>query len=300
MAYLDAAMHGHNAAAANAKLEDLIKILQKGKTNVAAMPPYKSYAGFRDSVINYLNMGYKAATSFSGIFGPEEMMAMPFEKAKAIMEASDVLNDKLNIYSALIKREQKRFAEKNGFSIEVEKNPLDLKLLQVKKVLRYYHTAFLIFFKCNRQEITFLDTLNDGNPKSLETVRSRLQQYTEESLRKFDTFPAFDNDRNLVNASKEALQFFESEAKDKFPVIVEYFQKKEKFDKQAAALDNVPQKDRTNKMIDSYNANLNAVKDAGNQYNSTNQELNAKRAVAIKKYNQAINDFFDKNTPKLN
>ena len=147
--------------------------------------------------------------------------------------------------------------------------------------------------------MAFIDTMNGENPKFLEAMRISLQKCTEESLKKFDTLPVFNNDPSLVKAGTEALQFFELESRDKFPIVVDYYQKKEKFDRQNAALNNIPQKDRSQKMIDSYNANLNALNEVINKYNDTNQELNNMRMAVINKYNKAINDFFDRNTPKL-
>jgi MFS superfamily sulfate permease-like transporter len=199
----------------------------------------------------------------------------------------------------LIKREQKRFAEREKFSIENNDNQTDNKLQQVKQVLHYYHRAILLFFKCNKIELAFIDSMNQGNTVSLESIRANLQKYTEQSLKNFDTMSAYNNDASLIKASTEALQFFESEAKDKFPILIDYYQKKGKFDRQAAAINNTAPQDRTQKMIDSYNANLNAINEMTDKYNSTNQELNTMRMAVVNKYNKTINDFFDRNTPKL-
>jgi|GEM_PF-4671105 len=297
--YLDAATHGRNAADANAKLAAMVKAIDLARNHVAAIAPYKGYTALRDSVVRYLNLGYTAASGFSGVLSEQDMLALPYEKAKTYMETSDILNDKLTMVNKRIKKEQARFAEKNGFSIETEPKPLDEKLQEVKRVFAYYHSVFLVFFKCNKQEINFVDTLNDGNPKSLEQIRSILQRYTEEGLRRIDTFHAYHNDASLLTASKEALQFYETEAKTKFPLIIDYFQKKDKYDRQSAALKNIEPKDRTDKMIESYKANAKALNDAVEIYNSTNQELNTTRVAVVGKYNKALADFLDRNAPRM-
>ena len=298
-AYLDAATHGQNPADANAKLATLVTTIGQSKAHVSTMPAYKGYTALRDSVVSYLTLAYSAANGFSGVLTEAEMMALPYEKIKSYMETSDALNDRLTAFNAMIKREQKRFGDKNGFDIETKLNPLDEKFQQAKEVFRYYHRVFLVFLKCNKQEITFIDTLNGGSPASLEPVRARCAAYTTEALRQLDTMSAYNGDGALLKAAKDAVQFYDMEAKTKFPLIIDYFQKKEKSDKQTVALNKREPKDRTPQMIESHNANLKAVYDAAQIYNSTNQELNAKRNTLVDQCNQAIRDFLNRNTPKM-
>lgn len=298
-AYLDAATHGRNVPEANAKLALMVHALETARTHLQAIKPYKGYTGLRDSILSYVELGYTSAAGFSGILTDEQMSALSYEKMKEYMETSDVLNDRLIAFGAMIRREQKRFADKNGFEIEKEQNPMQEKFKQVQKVFRYYHQVFLIFFKCNKLENSFVEGLTTAKAESLEQTRIQYQQAAEDGLKKIESLPPFDSDPTLGTAGKEALQFFESEAKDKFPLLIGYFQKKEKLDKQAAAINKLAEKDRTDKMIESYNANIKAVNEAIGVYNTTNQELNAKREAVIDRFNKTVVDFLDRNSPKM-
>lgn len=298
-AYLDAATHGRDATDANAKLALLVRSLEVARTHLTAIKPYKGYTGLRDSILSYVNLGYTSTASFSGVLTDEEMAALSYEKMKAYMETSDVLNDRLLIYGALIKREQRRFAEKNGFEIETEPKQMEDKFKQVQEVFRYYHQVFLLFFRCNKLENAFVEASNTGKAESLEATRTQLLQATTEGLERIQPLPPINGDASLRQAGKEALQFFDNEAREKMPLIIAYFQKKEKFDKQSAAINKVPAKDRTEQMITSYNANLKAVNDAVGVYNATNQELNTKRTEVTDRFNKATIDFVDRNSPKM-
>ncbi len=297
-AYLDAATHSHNAPLANAKLAAMLKVMEQAQAHVSAMPGYKGYIGLRDSVLSYLILAHTTAASYSGVMTDEEMMKLSYEKMKNYMETSDDLNDKLTAFNAVIRREQRRFADKNGFIIEA-KRPMDDKFMEIKQVFRYYHKVFLIVFKSSRQEADFIDSLDGGNPKVLELMRTRLQQYTDNGIQQLDTMHGYAGDASYLQSGQEIMAFYEMEAKTKFPILVDYCQKKEKFDRQSAAVLKLPEKDRTDKMIESYNANRKLVVDAMTLYNSANQELNTKRIALVDRYNKVMLNFLDKNAPRM-
>lgn len=94
------------------------------------------------------------------------------------------------------------------------------------------------------------------------------------------------------------LTFLQQEANDKIPGQIDFYLKKENFEKLKKALDSKRQSDRTQEDIDQYNKSLKEYNDAVTRYNTVNNELNKKRSVVFDQWNKAVDDFMAKHVPR--
>ena len=59
-----------------------------------------------------------------------------------------------------------------------------------------------------------------------------------------------------------------------------------------------PASERTQEMVDQYNAEVKAVNEAVNEFNTINNEMNNARAKAVNGWNQASSAFMDRHVPQ--
>src|SRR5690606_14505655 len=101
---------------------------------------------------------------------------------------------------------------------------------------------------------------------AIEQNRATLLSYAEEGLKKLDTLKAFDGDRNLIAACRQALEFYKMESKDKIAGLTDYFMKEENFNKIKNAFDTKKEGQRTKEDVDQYNKAVKELNEASNSY----------------------------------
>ena len=87
------------------------------------------------------------------------------------------------------------------------------------------------------------------------------------------------------------------EADAKVPMLVDFYLKKEKFDKLKTTMD-VKGKNPTEAQVNEFNAAVNDFNKASNDYNKINAELNNKRSNFLNSWNNAVSNYLDKNVSK--
>lgn len=162
----------------------------------------------------------------------------------------------------------------------------------------YQRKVYLIFFKSYKQEAYLLDAIQSKNVNGIEQNKNTLQKYAEQGLATLDTMKAFSNDRTIVNACKQLLEFYKTESKDKIPSLTSFYIKEENYLKIKKAFEAKKESARTKADVDQYNKAVNEFNQSVNEFNATNNSLNDTRNKLIANYNKAVDTFLDKHTPK--
>ncbi|MGZ4098537.1 MAG: LIC11966 family surface protein, partial [Bacteroidia bacterium] len=101
----------------------------------------------------------------------------------------------------------------------------------------------------------------------------------------------------LKSGCSDVLDFYVMEAETKVPQLVDFYLKKEKFEKLKIAMDKKG-KNSSNEEINEFNTAVNDYNKSINDYNAVNNDLNKKRSEALETWNNAVSKFLDKNVSK--
>jgi len=86
-------------------------------------------------------------------------------------------------------------------------------------------------------------------------------------------------------------------AENDLPKQIDYFLKKENFEKVGKAFEVKAQKDRTQKDVDAFNGEVKEINKANDIFNTMNKKLNTGRNDAISKWNDTEKSFGDSHMP---
>ena len=203
-------------------------------------------------------------------------------------------NAKLDSAFEIFSKAEADFAEKNNITlVEGEKSKRDEKIAKASKALKYYNEIFLITFKATVQESYVLDALNRNDLISLEQSTNALDMAAKEGLEKLKTAEKFGSDPKLILAAQQLLEFYTIEASRDFPKIVDFYLKKDKFDKLAAMMETKKQKDLTQEEVDAYNQAVNDYNKMIPQFNTLTERSNEKREQVLDRWNKRVEEFFE-------
>ncbi len=297
--YISAVAHGKRARKIEKRREKLIATTREVQYKIRSMPSYKGDGSLRDSVVSYLQLNYSILNDdYAKIVDMEEIAEQSYDLMEALLTAKEQANDKLDKAAEMLNQQQKIFAEKHGIKLSEDRSKLTANLEKAGDVFKYYNQIYLIFFKSYKQEAYLMAALEKHDLSALEQNKNSLLKFSEEGLMKLDTIPRFKSDATLKIACTQLMAFYKMEAAEKFPIIMDFYLKKENFEKLSRTFENKKQSELTQEDVDQYNTAVSDYNQAIAQLNATNEQLNKLRGQTLDKWNSSVNNFMDKHTPK--
>jgi uncharacterized protein YukE len=297
--YTSAVAHGKNARKIEVKRSELIKTTLTARNNISKMPDFEGDASLRDTMVSYLQMSYHVLNDdYSKIVDMEEIAEQSYDMMEAYMTAQQRANEKMEMAGKILDEQISTFAKDHKINLVENKDKLGKKLQISSEVFKYYNKAYLVFFKSFKQEVYLLESLEKNDINGLEQNKNALLKTAEEGVKLNEAIPLYKNDPSMRIACKQLLDFYKQEASVKIPIIIDFYLKKENFDKTKAAFDAKMEMARTKEDVDNYNKTVNDFNKASVQYNQVNQELYKRRTVLINTWNNSGQSFFDRHVPK--
>jgi hypothetical protein len=297
--YTSAVAHGKNARKIEAKRNELINTTLKTKENIAKMPAFQDDQNLRDSTVYYLGLGHSILINdYSAIVDMEAVAEQSYDQMEAYILAQEKANEKLDLAGKRLEREQKEFALKFHMTLVEGKDKVGNNLEKANRAFAYYNKVYLLFFKCHKQDMYLSDALNKSDINAVDQNKNALLKFSNEGMKQLDTLKSFSNDNTLKTSCHQLLDFYKNEASVKIPVLINFFLKKEAFDKIKAAFDAKAKHERTKEDVEQYNKTLNDYNKSIAEFNSTNKELSKKNELLINTWNQNVQNFLDKHVPK--
>lgn len=295
--YTSAVAHGKSARKVEKRRKELLTTNAQARARINAMKPFNGSTALRDSCVAFLKLSYSILNDdYSKIVDMEAIAEESYDAMEAYLTAQEMASEKLDKASEMLAGQQKKFAADNNINLVDDKDKTSAKLETAGAVIKYYNMVFLTFFKSNKQELYLISALGSSDLNAVEQNKNALLNSVDEGLKKMDTMKTYKGDATMITVSREVLRFYQTEARDKVPAMLDYFLKKENFEKIKKAMD--AKSNKTQVDVDKYNAAVNEMNTAGNQYNAINAELNKKRTALIENWNKTAAAFMDKNTPK--
>jgi hypothetical protein len=297
--YTSAVAHGKNARKIESKRNELIRTTLQIKENISKMPAFQDDQSLRDSTVIYLGLGYSILINdYSKIVDMEAVAEQSYDQMEAYILAQEKANEKLDLAGKRLEKEQIEFALKHHITLVEGKDKIGNNLEKANQAFGYYNKVYLLFFKCHKQDIYLSDALNKSDVNAVEQNKNALLKFSDEGLKQLNTLKSFSGDNTLKTSCSQLLDFYRSEATVKIPILINFFLKKEAFDKTKAAFDAKSQMERTKADVEQYNKTLNDYNKSIVEFNNTNIELTKKNEKLVNAWNQTVQVFLDKHVPK--
>lgn len=297
--YSSAVAHGKSARKVEGKRQAMLGSIREATKKISAMPPFQEDRSLRDSTVAYLKTAFIVVNNeYDKIINMEEVAEQSYDAMEAYLLAQDLADEHMDKAESRVNSTTKEFAAKHKVNLVDGSNDEIHKKLQVaSKVNSYHRMVYLVFFKSNKQELYLVNAIEKKNLNEIEQNKTMLSQYLLEGLKKLDTMKSYNNDRSLINATKQTLEFYKNECETKVPVISNFLLKEDNFTKIKKAMDVKRESERTKEDVDSYNAAINEFNGLVQTYNTTTQTLNQERTKVVGNWNKTSNAFLDKYVP---
>lgn len=297
--YTKSISHGKSARTVEKRRMELIAT---AKTNLRIAENSKGFNGstaYRDSVVKYLTIvNLVLNEDYAKLVDMEDVAEQSYDQMEAYILAKQLANKKQEDASKMVNTEQAKFAKDNNITLVESTSGLDKKMEIAGDVYDHYNKVYLAFFKSNKQELYLMDAIKRKDVNAIEQNKEALISTVEEGEKKLTDIKLYENDRSMIQATENLFVFYRDEAKNKMDVVLNYFLKSENFEKIKTSYDQIKEKDRTQKDVNTFNDAVNEMNNAVNAYNAQNAQLNSKRTGLIDAWNKTSENFTNKHIPK--
>ena len=299
LAYLSAVSHGKGARKVEKRRQEVVNAITDSRMLIMGMPPWKGDRSLKDTTIAHLKiLNIVFNEDYGKIVNMEEIAEQSYDAMEAYMLAQEKAQEKLNDAAERQHRMQRVFAEKNNITlVDGGESELEMKARIVDEVMTHANAVYLVFFKSYKQESYLMDALSKKNIVSIEQNLSSLQKNSDEGREKLKALKGYKNDASLLSACRNALNFYESEAKQG-AVMTDYFLKEENFMKLKKQFESKPAGKRTQQDVDEFNKAVSDINTAMKTYNKTNEDLNKQRTAMLNEWNKTYSKYLDEYMPK--
>jgi hypothetical protein len=299
MSYTSATARGKGAKKVEKKRQEMIATLKQAEYNVRKLRPFKENSQLRDTVVSYLHLSrIVLSEDFGKIVNLEEVAEQTYDAMEAYLLAKELAYEKLNESFERVSAQQKAFVNEHQIKLVENDSELSKKLETAAKVNSYYNQVYLVFFKSYKNEAYLMDALAKGDVNAMEQTKNALAESSAEGLKKLAQIGLYDGDASLKNACSQLLTFMQLEVKEKMPGQIEFYLKKENYEKLKKAIDTKRPHERTQTDVDQFNKAVKDFNDGVIRYNTVNNELNKKRSTLFELWNKTCEDFLAKHVPR--
>ncbi len=294
--YMKASMRGKSMRKQEKKRKALIKALEASAKEVTLVKAYKGDDSFKEAVLKYLRTSHSVINEdYSKIIDMEAVAEQSYDAMEAYLTAQELAGQKLDEAWDELEKANHTFAEANNIRlVKAEKDKLAKKIGRGNDVMGYYNDLFLIFFKGQHEEIYIDKAIAEGNVNSLEQSIVALSDAAKEGKETLKTVDSFHGDRSLINAVRTMHSFYAEAAKSLYPPIVDFYLKKDNFEKLQKQIESKKKRDVTREEADEFNTALKKYNSAVKDFNKYIDSLNKKRNTAYKEYSKQVDAFFGK------
>ncbi len=296
--YTRAVAHNKKARQIDGQRRQMLNANRNALNRIKNMQPFKGDAAYRDSTARYLELSYAVLNNdYSKIMDMEEIAEQSYDAMEAYMLAQEIANEKLDAAFEVAVKANETFAENNNIKLINDKSETAEKLDKAGDVFKFYNKIYLVFFKPYKQELYLLDAQSKSDINAMKQNQESLSKLSKEAKEKLKEVKPYKNNTTLKASCNNLLDFYISEADTKVPLLVDFYLKKEKFDKLKTAMDKKG-KNPSASEVNEFNAAVADYNKATNDYNKINDELNNKRSSLLESWNNSVSKFLDRNVSK--
>jgi hypothetical protein len=299
MAYMSATAHVRRARKIDKMRQQALESIETSRFKTIDLPIYKGNDNsLRQSSIDYIKFCYNVFNDdYAKILNLEDIAEQSFDEMQAYLLLQEKTTEKINEANDKMKDATHAFAKKYNVNLIESKNELTEKLNESSKLNHYRNQLYLIYFKCYWQDGEITKAMNAGKITEAEQGRNSLIRFAVEGLNGLDSLKNFEGDPAMALTCREILKFYKSMAENDMPKQMDYFLKKENFEKIKKSFDSKSGSDRTKKDVDAFNDGVKEINKATNTYNDINKKMDSERTDAQNKWDEAEKSFADNHMP---
>jgi hypothetical protein len=299
MAYMSATAHVRRARKIDKMRQQALESIETSRFKTIDLPIYKGNDNsLRQSSIDYIKFCYNVFNDdYAKILNLEDIAEQSFDEMQAYILLQEKTTEKINEANNKMNEAEHAFAQKYNVNLIETKNDLTEKLDESGKLNHYRNQLYLIYFKCYWEDGEIVKALNAGKITEAEQGRNSLKRFADEGIAGLDSLKSFEGDPAMALTCKEILKFYKSMAENDMPKQMDYFLKKENFEKIKKSFDAKSGSDRTKKDVDAFNDGVKEINKGTDTYNDINKKMNSERTDAENKWNDAEKSFADTHMP---
>jgi len=296
--YTKAVGHGKGSRKIDKRRLEVAQSILEAKRKIARMPPFNRTTKFRDAIVSSMTVRYHVIQEdYAKIVDMEEVAEQSYDQMEAYLLAKKLASEKVQSAHQVVSNQQKIFANENNINLIQSETKLGEKMKEASRVFDYYNEVYLLFFKSYKQEAYLIEAMSRQDINAIEQNKSALLNYSKDSREKLKELTNYHGDQSLYLSSRQCLQFYSEEAENKIPIQMEYFMKKNQFQKIKSAFDQIKTSKRTQADIDKYNNAIAELNIAMEKFNAITTSLNKERSKLLDNWNNKSNAFLDKHIP---
>jgi hypothetical protein len=298
MAYISASAHSSRKRKIEQLRENAVESIVTCQNTINYLPAYNGDNSLKLSCVKYVDLCYKIFNDdYAHIVNMDDIAEQSYDEMQAYLLLQQATDDTLQAAIKRINKAEKDFADKYNVNMVNEKTELGDKMETTNRLNAYRNKVYLVFYKCNWEDNQLTAFVNQKNVTKIEQVRSALDKYAIEGLAVMDTLQAYEHDASMINACKQALSFYKSEAETSIPLVTDFFLKQENFDKLKTDMDGKSDSQRTQQYVDNYNKAVNDLNAAVVSFNQNNDAMNNARNDVNNTWDNTEKVFIDAHTP---
>ena len=297
LSYTSAVSHGKSARKVEKRRQEVVDAIYYTRNKIAGMGSWKGDKAYKDTTVSYLKLlDIVFREDYGKIVNMEEIAEQSYDAMEAFMLAREKADEKLDQALEKQREASKAFASKYNVNLIEGENDISLKSKAAAAVNKHHNDLYLVFFKPYKQESYLLLASEKGDLVALEQAVNALDKFAKEGMEKLKGMKGYNGDGSLIEATRHALQFYQSEA-TRAKSFSDFYLKKEKFEKAKKTFDSMKKSERKPADIDNFNFAVDEFNYAVNKFNDVNNQLNKERTDMINNWNKKASKFLDDHTP---
>ena len=290
--------HSKSDRTVTSKRKVLLKSVERA---IAKIKKANGYDGdeYKNQVLEHLSLRESLLKNdFAKIIDMKEVAEQSYDLMEAYIIAREMADEKMTEAQAEYEVHFYDFANKHNINIIESDSDLSKKMKISGEVFDHYNDLYLIFFKVYINEIYLMEALEKSDINAIQQNTNALSATAKEGLEIIKEVELYKNDTSVANATKSIFEFFIDEADNKIPKQLDFLVLNEDMERITETLEKTPEKKRTKKQIDDYNAKIKEINKAIKDYNRVNGELNNDRQKVFNALDTAKEKFLAKHIPK--
>lgn len=293
--YTSASAHGKKEKKVEALRSKLMDEIQEARMNINSLPSYKTDKSYRDTAVGFMKFYFNVMNDdYAKIINMEEIAEKSYDYMEAYLLTQEKVGEKLKEANDRMQAAQKQFAANNNIRLLEDDSETGAMMKEIGELNKYYHQAYLIFFKPFIQEKQLNEAIAKTNMTGIEQNKSAMLKYAQEGLVKLAAMKGYKGDNSLILSGTSILNFYVKEA-EKTASVNDYFLMKERFEIIKKEMDK--KSNRSNDDITSFNKAVADINKSSQAYNATVQILNEQRSETLNNWNNSVKEYFNNHTP---
>jgi hypothetical protein len=296
--YVRTSVHVKDIREVNNSRLKVVETIEKAISQVEQIEPYDGDFILKSAVLEYLYLQVTVLKEDYGkIIDMKEIAQNSYDIMEAYLLAQRTAGQKLEESGIELEEKQRVFASNYNVTLMEKEDEISKKLKTAAEVSDYFDQVFLIFFKSSNQEWHLIEAIQDEDFSRVEQLREALISYTEEGLAKLDTLEPFKGDDSVLIACRQALEFFNKEAKESIPVFQNFMEKQSHYQQLLKAFEAKDDSEKTQEDVNILNAKVDELNKLVPEYELMIEKMNEEKGRVIGGWNQVSEAFNQRHIP---